>query len=101
MIKFESTFVIDHAHPALPGHFPGAPVVPGVAVLDRVLDVLALQAGIEPQRMELPQVKFIEPLLPGQVARIELEVDTDRARFRVHREQTLIASGQLHWPNAL
>ena len=33
-------FAIDPAHPSLPGHFPGAPVVPGVLVLERVVAAL-------------------------------------------------------------
>jgi 3-hydroxymyristoyl/3-hydroxydecanoyl-(acyl carrier protein) dehydratase len=34
---FEFQFSVGSEHPALPGHFPGHPIVPGVLVLDRVL----------------------------------------------------------------
>ena len=40
-------FVIGHDHPALPGHFPGQPVVPGVVLLDRVLEAVEREAGEE------------------------------------------------------
>lgn len=33
-------FVVPHDHPCLPGHFPGRPVVPGVVVLDHVLQAV-------------------------------------------------------------
>ena len=62
-------FVIDADHPALPGHFPGHPVVPGVVVLDRVL--AAIEATHGPLgALRLPQVKFVQPLLPGEAARL-------------------------------
>ena len=97
-------FSIPVDHPALPGHFPGRPIVPGVVVLDRVLAVIEAQHGaLGPLRM--PQVKFVQPLLPGQIARIELKVALEqttqaqdaapRWRFHVWRDDALIASGEV------
>lgn len=103
-------FVVPADHPCLPGHFPGRPLVPGVVVLERVLQALRAQYG-EPLGLRLPQVKFLQPLLPGETARIELEpIEPDRSasersaskpagaarwRFRVHRGEELLASGEL------
>jgi 3-hydroxyacyl-[acyl-carrier-protein] dehydratase len=95
-------FVISSDHPSLPGHFPGRPIVPGVLVLEQVLDAIEHRHGaLGPLR--LPQVKFVEPLLPGEVAEIELDslpTQTDRARwrFRVRRGDTLLASGEIVQP---
>ncbi len=95
-----SEFIIPADHPCLPGHFPGQPIVPGVVVLDRVLAAIEAQHGaLGPLRM--PQVKFLQPLLPEQLARIELlqsdAVDAPpRWRFRVLRDDSLIASGEVH-----
>jgi 3-hydroxymyristoyl/3-hydroxydecanoyl-(acyl carrier protein) dehydratase len=88
-------FAIPPDHPSLPGHFPGRPVVPGVVVLDRVIE--AIEATHGPLgAMRLPQVKFVQPLLPGEVAEIALEApEADRWRFRVTRDGAAIASGEV------
>lgn len=87
-------FSIGPDHPSLPGHFPGHPVVPGVLLLQRVLD--AIEAAHGPQgALRLPQVKFLQPLLPGQGAQVLLEGAAPRWRFRVLREAELLASGEV------
>ncbi|RYZ69017.1 MAG: hypothetical protein EOP91_16325, partial [Lysobacteraceae bacterium] len=63
-------FTIPENHPSLPGHFPGSPIVPGVVVLDRVIEAIEATTGPLPP-LRLPQVKFLKPLLPGQAADIE------------------------------
>ncbi len=63
-------FRIDASHPCLPGHFPGNPIVPGVVLLDRVCAAIDATQGEGPLR--LPQVKFLQPLLPEQEAEVEL-----------------------------
>jgi len=91
-------FVIDRDHPSLPGHFPGRPVVPGVVVLDRVAAAIEAAHGPLPP-LRLPQVKFLQPLLPGEAARIEFESVSPppaaRWRFRVLRGEATIASGEI------
>jgi 3-hydroxymyristoyl/3-hydroxydecanoyl-(acyl carrier protein) dehydratase len=87
-------FSIPSAHPRLPGHFPGRPLVPGVLLLERVLEAIeATQGPLEAVR--LPQVKFVQPLLPGEVAEVVLEGDAPRWKFRVLRGETLLASGEV------
>ena len=87
-------FSIAPDHPSLPGHFPGHPVVPGVVVLERVVD--AIEAAHGPLgALRLPQVKFVQPLLPGETARIVLEGAAPRWRFQVLRGDVLLASGEV------
>lgn len=91
---FPMPFAIASDHPSLPGHFPGHPVVPGVVVLEQVLAAIERAHGpLGPLR--LPQVKFVQPLLPEESAEIELAGAAPRWRFRVLRGQTLIASGEV------
>lgn len=87
-------FTIPHDHPSLPGHFPGRPLVPGVVLLEQV--VAAIEATHGPlAALRLPQVKFMQPLLPGETARVELDGDAPRWRFRVLRGDSLLASGEV------
>jgi 3-hydroxymyristoyl/3-hydroxydecanoyl-(acyl carrier protein) dehydratase len=96
-----TSFVIPADHPCLPGHFPGRPLVPGVVMLDRVLE--AIQAACPqplPATWRLPQVKFLQPLLPGERATIELVPTASlegapRWRFKVLRGAEVLASGEL------
>ena len=83
---------IDAAHPSLPGHFPGQPVVPGVVLLDRVAACLQRHADLSLRR--LLAVKFLAPLLPGQDAQLRIGISGTRARFRIVRDETMILSGE-------
>lgn len=88
------SFAISADHPCLPGHFPGRPLVPGVVLLERVVE--AVEAAHGPLAgLRLPQVKFLQPLLPGEEARVELDGAAPRWRFRVLRGETLLASGDV------
>lgn len=88
-------FRIEHDHACLPGHFPGRPVVPGVVVLDRVYAAIEAARGAPLTASRLPQVKFLQPLLPGEEAEVEVEGAASRWRFRVLRGEALIASGEV------
>ena len=67
-------------HPALPGHFPGNPMVPGVVVLERVAAALRAWRG---ERVTAIDVKFVRPLRAAEDARIALHEDGARVRFEV------------------
>jgi 3-hydroxyacyl-[acyl-carrier-protein] dehydratase len=82
MIERRGTIPADH--PALPGHFPGDPIVPGVVLLDQVLSTV-------PGKINIPWAKFHAPLRPGE----EFVIRIEQGRFTVHRGETLIASGSL------
>lgn len=90
-----SAFTIPADHPSLPGHFPGRPLVPGVVVLDRVMEAIEARDGALPAGLRLPQVKFLQPLLPGEVARVELDGGAPRWRFRVLRDDDVLATGEV------
>lgn len=88
-----ASFSIPLTHAAMAGHFPGNPVVPGVVVLDHVIGVLA-SSGVPLLRMRrLRQVKFIEPLLPDQIATVTAAVGDAVLSFSVTRGDRTIAKG--------
>jgi len=77
--RFE--FVISADHPALPGHFPGRPIVPGVLLLDRVL--IGVEASLGRSVRTLQRVKFASALLPDETATVVVEGDGAPLRFSV------------------
>ncbi len=57
-------------HPAFEGHFPGAPVLPGVVLLAWVIDTA--QPWAAGRKLAVPEVKFLHPVGPGSELLIEL-----------------------------
>lgn len=80
-------------HPSLPGHFPGQPLVPGVVLLDCVLQAAERWLQRSLQAVALPTAKFTAPLLPGQHAQLQLKLDGDELRFHLSRDGAAIAQG--------
>ncbi|TAN03742.1 MAG: hydroxymyristoyl-ACP dehydratase [Rhodanobacteraceae bacterium] len=80
-------------HPALPGHFPGDPLVPGVVLLERVAAAWKAWRGVAVGRLD---AKFLQPLRPGEDAVIALHDEDARVRFEVRRaDGALLARGTL------
>lgn len=81
-------------HPALAGHFPGNPIVPGVLMLARVLR--AAETALGARVSAVREAKFHAPLRPDEGFDIELErANAEEVRFRVVRGETRIAAGTL------
>jgi 3-hydroxyacyl-[acyl-carrier-protein] dehydratase len=59
-MTFEAIRLIRADHPSLPGHFPAAPLVPGVVILDEVIAALA-EWQQNPQVSGIPMVNFFVP----------------------------------------
>ena len=67
-------------HPALPGHFPGRAIVPGVVLLDLAMRAIAVHIGVDDlaqqaAECEIGNAKFLSPVGPGE----SLVVDFDAA----------------------
>jgi 3-hydroxymyristoyl/3-hydroxydecanoyl-(acyl carrier protein) dehydratase len=91
--KHAATLRVPAQHPALAGHFPGNPIVPGVMILDAVIAAAQswLGAGFHVER--LAYVKFLAPLKPEETVRIDLVLQAPRLVFAVHRGATALAKG--------
>jgi 3-hydroxyacyl-[acyl-carrier-protein] dehydratase len=96
-MNFEVRRTIDADHPSLPGHFPGAPIVPGVVILDELL--AALTKWREDSRVTvIHAVKFLMPLKPGQPFTICLsagEKAKNEVDFCCRVEDRVIVEGRL------
>jgi 3-hydroxymyristoyl/3-hydroxydecanoyl-(acyl carrier protein) dehydratase len=95
-MRAEREIVISATHPALPGHFPGHPVVPGVVLLDEVIDTIRQAYGLPLIVRELPAAKLSSPVSPGERVTIRVEEQApDTAVFSCHVGNRLVASGSV------
>jgi predicted hotdog family 3-hydroxylacyl-ACP dehydratase len=77
------------------GHFPGRPILPGVAELALVLDALAREARRPVSIQGIAFARLRQLVLPGD--RLELvarEQEAARLRFDLKREGILVANGE-------
>ncbi|MDP1768041.1 MAG: hypothetical protein Q8L74_04460 [Nitrospirota bacterium] len=89
---------ISHDHPSLAGHFPGYPVVPGVVLLNEVLDVLRRGLAAPLMVKGLPIVKFSSPIRPGEAVTIRVnEEAAGQATFSCRVDGRLVASGTIEF----
>ena len=96
-MTFEAIRIIRANHPSLPGHFPDAPLVPGVLILDEVRAALHdWQKDYE--LAAIRTVKFLQPLKPEQQFTICLSANNDdssEVNFWCRIEGRVITEGQL------
>jgi 3-hydroxyacyl-[acyl-carrier-protein] dehydratase len=96
-MTFKSIRIIRANHPSLPGHFPGAPLVPGVVILDEVIAALA-EWRQNSQLSGIRMVKFLAPLQPEQAFTISLSARNEHAaevNFCCRAADRVIVEGQL------
>ena len=77
------------------GHFPGRPILPGVAELTLVLDALAREAGKPVSLQGIAFARLRQLVFPGN--RLELvarEQEAARLRFDLKREGVPVANGE-------
>lgn len=94
-MTFRACSEIATDHPALAGHFPGDPIVPGVLILDEVLQAARQWRGAL-RLKRVVSVKFISALKPGNAFSIELREDGhSHIEFECLLGETTFASGRL------
>jgi 3-hydroxymyristoyl/3-hydroxydecanoyl-(acyl carrier protein) dehydratase len=96
-MTFEVLRLIHADHPSLPGHFPGAPLVPGVVILDEVIAALD-EWRQHSQLSSIRGIKFLAPLKPEQPFTISLfakSKDADEVSFCCRAGRRVIVEGRL------
>jgi len=91
---FEIEKCVTKAHPSLAGHFPGNPIVPGVVLLDEIIEtLLQCHSGLKVEGIS--SVKFLAPLLPGEKFVIQLQTpEKGKLKFSCFVEDRKLAIGQ-------
>ena len=85
-------------HRAFAGHFPGRPLLPGVALLAAVLEVAAAEPrfaaaiGTAPR---LAWIKFLAPVGPQTSLAISLHLGDAAIDWQVDAQDTAVASGRI------
>ena len=93
-------FSINADHPALSGHFPGNPIVPGVVMQDHILAAVTV-AFPAYQVVGIRKLKFLRRLLPQQTCDVQFgaiqlsEMYDGRLRFECLQAGERIAEGNL------
>ncbi|MDA8329502.1 MAG: hypothetical protein M0Z83_11145 [Betaproteobacteria bacterium] len=83
-------------HPALTGHFPGAPILPGVVLLDLALQAITDASSIVLHHCTINSIKFLSPVHPGEVLSIShSQMDNGAVRFDISTNNRKIVSGSL------
>jgi acyl-coenzyme A synthetase/AMP-(fatty) acid ligase len=90
------TVTIAADHPALPGHFPGRPIVPGVVLLDHALIALGAALNRPLDGCRISSAKFLSPAAPGEPLDVAFETAASGSiRFTVSAGSREVASGVL------
>jgi 3-hydroxymyristoyl/3-hydroxydecanoyl-(acyl carrier protein) dehydratase len=86
-------------HPSFEGHFLGAPVLPGVVLLDEAIRAIELGSGGEPRCWRIAAVKFLRAVGPGEPLALEQErLASGTIRFTILSGGQAVATGTLSSP---
>jgi hypothetical protein len=88
----ERLVTIPPDHPAFAGHFPGHPVLPGVALLSLVMETLAERAGPAPR---IDNAKFLQPVKPGATLTLGLTEQARGFAFEIRQGDSTVARGAI------
>ncbi len=85
--------------PFFAGHFPGEPVLPAVAQLVLLAEILEQRVGGSSRITAIDSLRLSRTVGPGDRLRVVLRIahDSDQARFRIDRDGDRITEGVLRW----
>lgn len=93
MISYE--FSISNTHPCLEGHFPGDPIVPGVVIVDEVMQGLLLKKNTL-KITHLTSVKFLKVIKANQTVQVNMtEKKPGYLQFECFSNDLICASGKI------
>jgi 3-hydroxyacyl-[acyl-carrier-protein] dehydratase len=89
-----TTLLVSTQHPAFSGHFPDAPLLPGVVLLDEMLR--SVEDACLGNGWSIATAKFLQPVRPGETLTFEHEPLANGAlRFAIRSGGRPVATGTL------
>lgn len=89
-------FKIPADHPAVPGHFPGRPIVPGVVLLDHAIERIGAALGYGLNACRIGSAKFTAPATPGEPLALSFHCDErGTIHFTISTGERTAATGVL------
>jgi 3-hydroxymyristoyl/3-hydroxydecanoyl-(acyl carrier protein) dehydratase len=90
------TFEIPLDHPALPGHFPAQPIVPGVVLLAHAISGIGKVLERPLDACNVSMAKFPSPAMPGEPLQLTCSTNESGAiSFTVTTGTRTVATGVL------
>lgn len=86
MNPVDTRIIVPADHPSLPGHFPGRPIVPGVVLLDAVLDAVRSACDSSLRLESIVSAKFLQAVAPDTPVDVQVRFASEtpgrwKARF--------------------
>lgn len=76
--------------PTFAGHFPGRPILPGMFQLEMVRAGAQWSIGRELVVAEIVKAKFLRPILPAEVIRLDLKLSDKGDSLEAHARFTVL-----------
>lgn len=88
----EVGILLDPSFAGFAGHFPGAPVLPGMCHIDLALRAASLLAGAPLGLATIERARFVRRVLPGEELRIRVTLGAGEGGARIVSAEHLVGS---------
>jgi 3-hydroxymyristoyl/3-hydroxydecanoyl-(acyl carrier protein) dehydratase len=93
-LELHTAFEVERDDPAFDGHFPGRPILPGVALVARAMEALQRATATQASDWSLESAKFASPVAPGTRLVMDHRGEAaGRVRFEIRAGERRVASG--------
>jgi 3-hydroxyacyl-[acyl-carrier-protein] dehydratase len=97
-IDLVADVTVPTASPWFDGHFPDKPVLPGIAQLEMVFDLIRQHAGRPLRLVEVNRVRFKKKIVPGDrltVVATPRQADDTAYAFRLENAEGMVTTGTM------